>query len=178
MPHERIFLQAWDLTPHSLVKMEIIGGIASISQVACFALNLSRKIHAIRSELRDAPKRIKRQEAHLISLLHIVQSMRRSYVCYPTTIGCHLNRIQEIISALQKILVEDLKYLKKEPLKRVWRAILIIRSEGRILTIFDSLESEKSSLLLVLAGNQGEILQEIRRWTEKMSAPGVEVSIQ
>lgn len=162
-------------TPGYLVVMEIIGAVASASQLGLFIINISKQIGALRAELRDGPKRIRQQENHLISLEEVIKAIQPSRFPDSQAIPHHLNRIQESISDVQGILGKSPRYLSKEPFKRVRRAITAIRSEDRILAIFKTLETDKSNLVLIILGSQGETLKGIHQLTERMSRAADEI---
>ncbi|KAF9641094.1 hypothetical protein BFW01_g12900 [Lasiodiplodia theobromae] len=141
--------------------LEVLGAVASASQISFYVCNIVAAVQAIRRELREAPQRIQQRTKHLSFLLSIINSIQTNQLFHTSEVENHLKDIQERIYTLRLTLESSNKPLKDQSLRKVWRALETLRAETQILKSFDALESEKSSLLLFIAGAYGAKLHEV-----------------
>ncbi|KAL1630306.1 hypothetical protein SLS56_004978 [Neofusicoccum ribis] len=141
--------------------LEVLGAVASASQISFYVCNIVAAVQAIRRELREAPQRIQQRTKHLFFLLSIINSIQTNQLFHTSEVENHLKDIQERIYTLRLTLESNNKPLKDQSLRKVWRALETLRVETQILKSFDALESEKSSLLLFITGAYGAKLHEV-----------------
>ncbi|KAF2136835.1 uncharacterized protein K452DRAFT_312854 [Aplosporella prunicola CBS 121167] len=130
--------------------VEAIGVIASASQISSYILNIILQINTIRTELRDAPDRIKQQDKDLSILLSTIKTIQSVELPREEEFQDYILSVQKNVTDLRRTLEKNHDRLEKTSLVRFWTAIKAIKAEDQILKKFGSLEIAKSNLSLYL----------------------------
>ncbi|KAL6718748.1 hypothetical protein ACLMJK_002982 [Lecanora helva] len=145
--------------------VEMLGLVASVSQLTAFGLKISTSIFDIYRKLQDAPREIRRQTEQVGQLIEIASCIERSDLVHTVGIGSRVtvqaNSTLSQAKALSAVLDELKSEFSQSPARRFWKTIKGSK-EKEILAHFRSLEKEKSALQLCIALCQTELLGNIQ----------------
>ena len=132
--------------------MEIISGIASITQLSRYALSLIATVSEIYKNIQDGPTLQHQRIRQLDRLFFTVQTIDESCALDNASIKEHLKAIIAKIQDLRLILDKRIAQQVGRPIKKYIDALVKDnREEHRILQVFIDLEKDKSALLLGIA---------------------------
>ena len=142
--------------------MEIVAGIASITQLSRYALSLIAKISGIYSDIQDGPALQHQQIRQLARLFSIIQTLHESSAISTSNIKEHLEPIVVKIQDLKVVLERLVAQQALSPVKKYFKALIKHhREKNRILELFNELEKDKSALLLSIAKTHTELSAKI-----------------
>jgi hypothetical protein len=143
--------------------LEIVGVLASVSQLLDYSLIIMSPFSEIYSRVKDAPEGAHRHLAQIYQLIETARLIQQQSELYcKLLVHIHVKSTLDEEGKLQKILDRVLlDYTQSSRKKRVWKAILGDK-ERRMVTCFDRLKKEKTALILCITCSQGETLQYIR----------------
>lgn len=130
---------------------EIVGAVASAVQLASLSLEIIISISSLCTQIRDAPKLIRTRAIQVQSLVTIANYIERNVQLHTTDVECVLHTLIPEAVALRDILKGMVAREGAGIAERCWKAIGGVTKEKRIMEIFESLEREKSALLLCIS---------------------------
>lgn len=138
--------------------MEIVGGIASITQLLRYALSLITTISGIYRNIKGGPVLHHQRLRQLERLFCTVQTLNKSSALNKASIKEHLTAIIERIQDLRVLLERLAARQTGRPIKKYLKAFIKEkREQNRILEVFIDLEKEKAALLLSIAETHTEL---------------------
>lgn len=140
--------------------MEIIGVLASASQLAFYGLSITTSITEIYRRVQDTPERIRQHTDQLRHLISTAQLIEKNKFLQTEIIDDHLITTLGQARALSKIL-EQIKADYTHGVVRKYLKIINGTKEKEILTQFIGLEKEKSALLLCISVIHTDLLGDI-----------------
>ena len=140
--------------------LELLGLIASIAQLITTGVQVADAIKTISHRYRHGPLRA---ESHLRNIQHVVAAakiVKESHTLHTELIHTHVCALLTHTEQLQNVLVAVSKAYQRSPFHRYWTAFRGGK-EKIIDRIFQSLEKEKTSLILLITGSSTSILGRI-----------------
>lgn len=147
--------------------MEVVGALASISQLAVYLSTTIASVHEIRNELRDAPRRIRQQDKYLLSLLSILETISDNPSLQTAKVAAYLEPVSVQITFIRDIITSHSAYTRSGLAKKLWWSFISVKEQPRVLESFKTLEFEKSSLHLYITGSYGQKLHDIHSTIDK-----------
>ena len=132
--------------------MEIVGGIASITQLTHYALSLIATISDIYRDLQKRPALQRQQLDQLQRLYTTVQTIHSSSALSSSSIQNHLKiiilRIQDLKARLERLVAQQ----PQRPIKKYFKAFINHnKAKYSLVDVFVELERDKSALLLSIS---------------------------
>ena len=160
----------------SMSGIEIVGFVASASQLVLYSIKITTSLSEIWQRVQDAPLKVRQhldQIRHLISTARLVEE---HHLLQTAHVHTHIKATLEQAKSLSAILEQLRKDYSRGSIRRVWK-ILKATKEKEILASFDRLEKEKSALLLCISVAHTDLLgqgiQKLGIAGEKMSLHSV-----
>lgn len=152
--------------------MEIVGSIASITQLTRYALSLIATISTIYRDIQDGSARQHQRIGQLERLFSTVQTLNASSTLSTSNTKEHLKaiivRVQDLKVLLEKLVAQQ----AGRPLTKYLKALIKDdREENRILEVFIDIETEKSALLLSIAEIHTELSTRVYNKLFEQSPP-------
>lgn len=157
----------------SMSGIEIIGFMASASQLVIYSIKITTCVSEIWQRVQDAPLKVRQhldQIRHLISTARLVEE---HHLLQTAHVHTHIKATLEQAKSLSAILEQLTQDYSRGSIRRVWK-ILKATKEKEILASFDRLEKEKSALLLCISVAQTDLLGQ---GIQKLGMAGEEVSL-
>lgn len=134
-----------------MTGVEILGLLASLSQLAAYTINITTSIAEIYHRVQDAPQRIQQhiqQISHLIDTARLIEKHR---LLQTDSICAHVNSTLDQAIQVCRI-VDKFKgdYDRRSSIRKYWTALKGTK-EKEILASLKRLEQEKSALLLCIS---------------------------
>lgn len=144
--------------------MEVVGAIASISQLAQYTAKLiiclrdiSKNVHRSSDQFRNYQQRANELQ-QIVSVIKGNQALQAQLLDEP--IAALLATIQGILKDLKKKFVDDPSNQSKK-WKNWGKAVRLVQAESAISEKFDELERHKSTLALAILENLGGYMHRI-----------------
>ena len=131
--------------------MEVVAGIASVTQLIRYAIELLNTASDFQHTIRNQPKHLEQRIYQLRRLESTICSLNRSTLLNTPNVQEHLVAINKIISALNLQLYEAKNKRRQGLVRTCLTACSRQREKEKFAEIFADLEREKGSLLLSLA---------------------------
>ena len=142
--------------------VEVIGLLASLSQLAVHSKNIYASISEIYHRIEDAPKRIQEHAQQLGQLIDTAVLIKKHALLQTDNIKIHivstLDQARLLSAKLDKVKGD---YLSGPSIKRYWKIIKGER-ERAILSSLERLEQEKGALLLSISIAHTDLLGNIK----------------
>ena len=134
----------------SMSGIEILGLVASASQLALYSIKITTCLAEICKRVQDAPVRIRQHSDQIRQLQSTVQLVQQNHLLQTAHVYAHINATLEQAKTLSAILEQLTKDYSRGSIRKYWK-ILKASREKEILDIFDRLEKEKSALILCIS---------------------------
>ena len=134
----------------SMSGIEIIGLVASASQLALYSIKITTCLAEICKRVQDAPVRIRQHSDQIRQLQSTVQLVQQNHLLQTAHVYAHINATLEQAKTLSAILEQLTKDYSRGSIRKYWKILKATR-EKEILDIFDRLEKEKSALILCIS---------------------------
>ncbi|KAL6713117.1 hypothetical protein ACLMJK_009238 [Lecanora helva] len=142
--------------------IEVVGLLASASQLAAYIVKISRSVFEIYCRVQNAPKRIQEHTEQIEQLIATARLIQKYRQLHTNNVNAHTVCTLKQARLLHEILVKvKEEYGCETSLKRHWRR-LKGTCEKEILAGFERLEKEKSALLLSISLIHTDLLLEIK----------------
>ena len=142
--------------------VEVVGLLASVSQLAGHALNIYSSIADIYHKIQNAPRVIQEHAAHIRQLIHTAELICEHKLlqtdCINSQIISTLDQARLLSAVLEKVKRD---YLRGHLVRRYWKIIIGDR-EREILASLRRLEQERSALLLCISIAHTDLLGTIQ----------------
>lgn len=152
--------------------VEIIGLLASLSQIVIHGLNITTSISEIYSKVQDAPQRIQQHKGQVGELIEIARFIDRHKLFQDVNLGVyvntHVNATLSQAKALSIVLDQVQSEYSHGSVRRYWKA-LKGGKEKEILVNLERLEQEKNALQLCIALFHTELLDNIQGSLDELS---------
>ncbi|MCJ1329139.1 hypothetical protein MMC10_005817 [Thelotrema lepadinum] len=140
--------------------LEVVGGIASVSQLCVYIAQSLAWVQATIKAVKDLPHPIQRKSQYLLSLKSIVDSIAHTPSLQTRDIEPHLQNIRQDVTTLTYLLSKATEILDGKLFPRVWKAYWTLSStEKEISNALLNLELAKSNLHLYLTHKRFETSQ-------------------
>ncbi len=140
---------------------EIIGLLASASQLAIYGIKITTSISEIYQQIQEAPKKIRQYAEQLDQLIETAKLIERhpglQTVAVDAQIKNTIKQARELASLLERVK----KDYSHGSVRKYWK-IVRGRHKREILDNFETLEKEKSALQLCLSVVHIDILRSIQ----------------
>lgn len=151
--------------------LEAIGIVASILQIAQYAISITSTVSEIYGTVNDSPAKIREGLEQLKRLVVTVKLVTASEALQSEDVQIHvvaiLDRVRKLHAALDKLVAEPPKSLK-----RYWKVAIGNTTENRVFDSFVQLEKDKTALTLSLTANQmsltGSVQRDVSRLVEEL----------
>lgn len=152
--------------------MEVVGSIASITQLLRYALSLIATISSIYKNIQGGPALQHQRLKQLERLFCTVQTLNETSALNKASTKEHLTAIVVRIQDLRVLLDRLAAHQTGRPIKKYLKALVKEnREQNRILEVFIDLEKEKSALLLSIAETHTELSAKIYNKLFEQSPP-------
>lgn len=153
--------------------MEVIGALASCSQLCSYISRAISRIRTALDDLKEAPQQILQRIENLKSLGVILDSIQRNRILHTSCIKDHLEQIRADIILLQGLLFESSDRVRRKSLRSFWYCLYVKpRVEDRINVAFTALEIAKSNLQLFILNDFGEAFSDLVQREPSAIMPG------
>ena len=137
--------------------MEIIGSLASITQLTRYAISLIGTISDIHQRIEARPAQLHQRILQLERLTSTIQILSRCEILDTPSVREHLESIITRTKDLNALLERQIAKQTQSTVKKYCKAWITDNKEQRIINTFSDLESDKSALLLSITATQAEI---------------------
>jgi N-terminal domain on NACHT_NTPase and P-loop NTPases len=131
--------------------LELLGALSGAAQLVDAGLEIIKLISTLCSKLLDAPASIKKRTIEIQHLIEIARLIQQSPSLQTTLISSLLMSCIEKANELRGILASVSARINAGKVEKYWKALGGVMKEKRILEICESLEQEKSALILCIA---------------------------
>ena len=142
--------------------VEVIGLLASVSQLAGHALNIYSSISEIYHKIQNAPRIIQEHAEHIKHLIKTAELINEHELlqtdCINSQIISTLNQARLLSATLDKVKRD---YLRGRVVRRYWKIVKGDR-EKEILASLKQLDQERSALVLCISIAHTDLLGTIR----------------
>lgn len=148
--------------------VEIVGLLASASQLALYSIKITNSISEIYRRFQDAPRRIQQHLEHITQIADTAQLIQQHHSLQTINIDKQvrttLNQAKKVSAILDQITSDH----AHGSVRNYWK-ILKGKREKEILGNLDQLEKEKSSLLLSISLVHTDLLGNIQGGVGKLA---------
>ncbi|KAI9684109.1 MAG: hypothetical protein M1829_003379 [Trizodia sp. TS-e1964] len=130
--------------------LEVLGALAGASQLIEQSIKIISLISKICAAVRDAPESIRKLEVQLNQLLHITKVIKDNASLKSDNITAVLLSCQQEANVLLDTLDELLVAAGDGKAKKLWKSVVGVRKETKILGHLEALERHKTSLALAI----------------------------
>ena len=154
-----------------MTGIEIIGLIASLTQLVDLSVKLSGALTKFQQRLNGEPARIKDYQSQLKHLASTATLITQNHDLHTSVIHGHVQDTVTRMKALD-MLVNDLERIDAQRIiKRYWRALTGWK-EKEIAAAFSRLERDKTALVLCITGTNSGLLRDINERLKSVSGQG------
>ena len=151
--------------------LEVIGVVASTSQLVRYILEIIDYTQTIWIFIKGASCPFQQYQEHLESLISAIRTIRQTPSLQKPVIEHHLKALLKRTETLCATLKRYSTDLPRSPVRKFWMAFKAGKTEVQILKDLDSLERQKSNLLLCISSLYGITLDQIKKkWTPTSSS--------
>jgi hypothetical protein len=133
-----------------MTGFEVLGALAAASALLEQGIMVVGAISTLYSKIRDVPESIGQQCVQIKQLVDIAKLIKTNPALQTdlvsSTLGSCINEVNDLLAIFSKVVSKDNTY---GPVK-VWKAVVAVSKEKRILAHFAKLEEGKSSLALCI----------------------------
>lgn len=147
---------------------EIVGLLASASQLALYSIKITNSISEIYRRFQDAPKRIQKHLEHITQLADTAQLIKQHHSLQTINIDKQVRTTLNQAKTVSAILDQITSDHAHGSVRKYWK-ILKGQKEKEILGNLDQLEKEKSSLLLSISLVHTDLLGNIQGGVGKLA---------
>lgn len=141
--------------------LEVLGALASASQLAEQGLKITATVYDIYRKVRDAPESIRKQTVQVEQLIDIAKLIESTSSLQTDLVASILSSCTDeahrLLHSLQQVAPGPENHL---PMK-IWKAVNGTTKEKKILEHFTKLEQGKSSLTLCIGTTDSSVLNTI-----------------
>lgn len=141
----------------SMSGIEIIGLVASASQLALYSIKITTCLGEICQRVQNAPARIRHHSDQLRQLVSTAQLVQEHRLLQTAHVHAHINATLEQARTLSAILEQLTIDYSRGSIRRYWKILKATR-EKEIQANFDRLEKEKIALILCISVAQTDLL--------------------
>ena len=142
--------------------LEVIGVVASASQLVRYILEIIDYTRTIWAFIKGASCPFQQHREHLESLISVIGTIRQTPFLQTRTVQTHLkallNRTETLCATLRRYSTD----LTRSTIGKIWTALQAHKAEAQILKDLASLERHKSSLLLCITSSHGLVLHQLK----------------
>src|SRR2546421_3656951 len=129
-----------------MTGVEVLGALAAASQLTEQGLKISIFVSDLYTKVRDAPESIRQQSVQVKQLIDIARLIKHNPPLQTALVESILRNCVGEAEKLQEILGKISTAAGDGRVRKLWKALDGVTKEKKILTLFASLEREKSSL--------------------------------
>ena len=148
--------------------MDVVGAIASATQLIHYAVKLTTILATIDQRMRDVSKRINLQHGQLSQLIDTAQLIKNNQLLQTPTICAHVNATLEEARDLSKVLERVDTARTNGLIRKCWIA-LDGRKEREVLASLDRLEKQKTALVLCVITAHSNVLCDIHNGVKTLN---------
>jgi hypothetical protein len=130
--------------------LEVLGAFAAASQIVDQGRKIISFISVLYSKIRDAPESIRKRSAQLNQLIEIANLIKGNPALQIDSLAAILRTCLCEIDVLRQILESISVTSEDNKVEKVWKTLVGISKEERIVVLFTNLEREKNSLALCI----------------------------
>jgi len=130
--------------------LTILGATAASTQLLEQAFKIAQLIYEVYSEIRKAPAFVADRLRHIEQLISIAKVIQQSPALQIDEVVGVLNMCMDKTRRIHPKLKEALPGNDDRRWKRLTKSLIVIFQKKDIVTLFDDLEREKSSLMLAI----------------------------
>ncbi|KAL1648743.1 hypothetical protein SLS58_001921 [Diplodia intermedia] len=150
--------------------LEVLGIIASISQLVQYSVRLIGILQDICQNAAHSAKRYRRHELQVKQVLQIAELIRATEKLQSELIISHLDSLAETTKSIEGAIEKTLYFAgPASKFKKCLRSLEVSKADSAISRGFDDLERDKSCLTLCLLGNFGSLIVNIESSVEKIT---------
>ena len=131
--------------------LEVLGALSGAVQLAEAAFEIVKLLSILCSKLHDAPASIAKRAAQIQHLIAIAQLIQQNPTLQTTIINSLLTNCLDKANELREIIAKATASLDAGKIERYWKAFSAAIKESRISELCQSIEEEKSALILCIA---------------------------
>ena len=146
---------------------EIVGILASASQLAVYSIKITNSIYEIYRRFQDAPRRIQQHVEHVTQLADTAQLIEQHRSLQTINIDRQIRTTLKQAKTLSAILDQVTSDYSNGSVRKYWK-ILKGKKEKEILANLDQLEKDKSSLHLCISLVHTDLLGDIQGGVGKL----------
>lgn len=128
----------------------IIGAAAAASQLLQQGVQMAKFICELYSKVQDAPESIRKQVMQIEQVTDLARLIVQNTSLHTASVASILSTCMRTAAQVQGILKKVSATTKDGQLKKVQKALTAVMKEKEILSLFNNLEREKSSLTLCI----------------------------
>ena len=141
--------------------VEVIGLLASVTQLVAYGTNITTSIPEIYRRLQNAPERIQQHTEQVRELITIAEAIETHRLLQTYNINQHIHSTLTQAKALHAVLDRVKSEYSGTSVRKYWK-VLKGSKEKEILANFDRLEKQKSALMLCMSVVQMDIIDKSR----------------
>jgi hypothetical protein len=130
--------------------LTVLGTVAAASQLAGHIIKTTIFISDFYSNIQDAPEWIRKQDAQVKQLINIARLIIQNPSVQTDSVASILGTCLRTARKLKEVLQKSLVIPKDGKIRKFQKGLMAIINEKDIITLFENLEREKSSLILCI----------------------------
>lgn len=130
--------------------LTILGAAAAASQLLQQGSQITRFICELYSKVQDAPESIRKQIMQIDQLIDLARLIIQNPSLQTASVAAILSTCMRSAAEVQGILKKASATTKDGQLKKAQKVLTAVMKEKEILTLFNNLERDKSSLTLCI----------------------------
>lgn len=133
-----------------MTGVEVLGALAAASQLLQQGTKLAGAIFDLYKKIRDGPESIRQQSVQVEQLIDIAKLIQTNPTLQTEVVSSILssciNEANDLLAILSKLVPKEETYRPE----KIWKAVVAVSKEKRILAHLAKLEQGKSSLALCI----------------------------